>query len=151
MRQTLLRAISFTVGLLAIAPATFAFDRGATMAFCTDAVHGTCWVSKRQDEPYISVRFKCQVNSEDHWTQLMGATNYEIPLNVKEAVLIIRDRPKPGPVHDSHVYCRKVTGTAPYTGIAFVRTGNSGFVAEIDGDQKCKIKPISSGSKKKIY
>ena len=151
MRQTLLKGILFTIGLMIISPAAFALGRGTTFAFCTDAVHGTCWVSKRHDEPYVSVRFKCQVNAEDHPSHVMGAANYEYALKADEAVQRIVDQPKPGPIHDSHVYCRKVTGVAPDAEILFKRKGNSKFHAPVDDHQSCKIREPAPGKKKQIY
>ena len=107
MRQTLLKGILFTVGLMIISPAALALGRGTTLSFCTNAVHGTCWVSKRDNEPYVSVRFKCQVNAEDHPSHLMAAANYEYALDPDQAEQHIVNQPRPGPIHDSHVYCRE--------------------------------------------
>jgi hypothetical protein len=151
MRQTLKNGFLFIVGLMAISPAAFALGRGTSMAFCTDAVYGTCWVSKRHDEPYVSVRFKCQVNAEDHSSQLMAAANFEYALDPDEAVQYIVNQPRPGPIHDSHVYCRRVTGVAPDADILFKRKGNSGFFAPVDDHQTCRIKKPPPITKKKIY
>ena len=151
MRQTLLKGTFFIVGLMAVSPAAFALGRGTTIAFCTDAVHGACWVSKRQDEPYVSVRFKCQVNAEDHSSNPMEAANFEYAFDPDEAVQRIVDQPRPGPIHVSHVYCRKVTGVAPDADILFKRKGNSKFYAPVDDHQTCKIKRPPPASEKKLY
>ncbi len=151
MRQTLLKGILFTVGLMIISPAAIALERGTSLSFCTDAVHGACWVSKRHDEPYVSVRFKCQVNAEDHQSHLMAAANYEYALDPDQAVQHIVNLPRPGPIHDSHVYCRKVTGVAPDAEILFKRKGNSKFYAPVDDHQSCKIREPAPGKKKRIF
>ena len=151
MRQTLLKGILFIAGLMTISPAAFALGHGTSLSFCTDAVHGTCWVSKQRYEPYVSVRFKCQVNAEDHSSQLMAAANYEIPLKATEASQYIVDKPRPGPIHDSHVYYRRVTGVAPDADILFKRKGNSRFFAPVDYHQTCKIKKPPPITKKKTY
>jgi len=133
-------------GLMFAAPAAYALDLGTTISLCDVEVHGRCWVKKEVYDPYESVRFKCQVYSEDHYPQVMGAANYEIELDPKQPTYNAVFLPKAKPIHNYHSYCRKITGVAPYARVTWLRAPPLDWIpAQKPDRQSCKIKTPPPG------
>lgn len=136
MQHAIPRMVALLVGGLWIAPSALALERGTTIAFCSQDVHGNCWISKEEDEPYTWARFSCQVRSQDHGISLLASNSYQYDLDPMQAQLISVRDPKTGPVHNQHVYCRKITGAAPYSNVAFRRPNITIYLYDY---QKCDL------------
>ena len=137
--EVLLGTISVVLITMLLGSAALAdISRSVTVGICNNKIHGRCKASKDADDAFDRVLFKCQVFGLDHHPNLMGAANMDAELLPDVKMSAVLKEPRPGPVHDWHQYCRKMTGVFPYKKIRFFPTPLL-YTAALPDASKCVI------------
>ena len=131
--------MSSVLSIILLGSTAFAdISRSVTVGICNNKIHGRCKASKDADDAFDRVLFKCQVFGMDHYPNLMGAANMDGELLPDVKMSAVLSKPRPGPVHNWHQYCRKMTGVFPYAKIRFFPTPLF-YTAALPDASKCVL------------